>query len=79
MPSVKPFIWFGNTGPALSYQKRSLYAFLAASASFGNPSKKRSEMSGNAPAPWDTRQWMAGNFVIVDSAVMLDIARAVSK
>lgn len=79
MPSVNPLTCFGKMGPALSYQKRSLYAFLAASAISGKPSKKRSEISGKAPAPCDILQWRFGNLVIVPEAVMLDTARAVSK
>lgn len=79
IPSVNPLTCFGNTGPALSYQKRCAYAFRAASATSGNPSKNRSEISGNAPAPCDMRQCKLGNFKMVWFAVRLDIARAVSK
>jgi methionine synthase II (cobalamin-independent) len=56
-----------------------LYASLAAVEMLGKPRRKRSEMSGKAPAPCDMRQWRAGNLRNIEDAVMLDIARAVSK
>lgn len=45
----------------------------------GKPRRKRSEISGKAPAPWEMRKWRDGNLRNVDEAVRLEMARAVSK